>query len=127
MEHFEIKTIQNIPYNRIGDLLCTAIEGGIGYWCTINDCIKPETISFCWDENYTYKYIDYPLNGGSIILLDNETEDSYELYRGRIHQGLQIMATDYPKHYADFLNENEDAATGDVFIQCCVFGEVIYG
>jgi hypothetical protein len=37
------------------------------------------------------------------------------------------MAADYPRHFADLVNENDDADTGDAFVQCCVFGEVIYG
>ena len=44
-----------------------------------------------------------------------------------IKKGLQIMAEKYPRHMGDFLNENDDADTGDVFLQCCLFGEAIYG
>jgi hypothetical protein len=32
-----------------------------------------------------------------------------------------------PRHFADVLNENDDAGTGDVFLQCCLFGEIIFG
>jgi hypothetical protein len=28
------------------------------------------------------------------------------------------------KTFADFLKEDDDATTGDVFLQCCLFGEV---
>jgi hypothetical protein len=36
------------------------------------------------------------------------------------------MAVECPRHFADFLNEKADAVTGDAFLQCCLFGEVIY-
>lgn len=44
-----------------------------------------------------------------------------------IRQGLQIMANKYRDHWEDFVYHNDDATTADVFGQCCVYGEVIYG
>lgn len=29
--------------------------------------------------------------------------------------------------FAEILDDNADANTGDVFLQCCLFGDVIYG
>jgi hypothetical protein len=46
---------------------------------------------------------------------------------GTIRNGLQVMADKYPNHWHDFINDNEDATTGDVFLQCCLYGEVIFG
>jgi hypothetical protein len=37
------------------------------------------------------------------------------------------MAQAYTRHFADFINQNDDAITGDVFLQCCLLGEVLYG
>ena len=51
----------------------------------------------------------------------------YVLNLKKIKRGLTIMAKKYPKHFADFLKDDADGDTGDVFLQCCVFGEVIYG
>lgn len=56
-----------------------------------------------------------------------------------IQQGLDLMAKGlldgkdkpvkdhYLQHFADFLAGNDDATTGDIFLQLCLFGEVIYG
>jgi hypothetical protein len=46
-----------------------------------------------------------------------------------IERGLKLFATDekVKHHWANFLSENDDAETGDVFLQLCVFGEVIFG
>lgn len=41
--------------------------------------------------------------------------------------GLNIMATKAPSHFADLIKENDDAITHDVFMQMVVFGEIIYG
>jgi len=32
-----------------------------------------------------------------------------------------------PRHFADAMEENHDAITGDVFLQILAFGEIIYG
>ena len=37
------------------------------------------------------------------------------------------MKKEYPSHYADLVEENDDAETGDIWLQLAVFGEVIYG
>jgi hypothetical protein len=37
------------------------------------------------------------------------------------------MSEKFPEHWADFINENDDAITGDIFVQCCVFGDTVYG
>ena len=37
------------------------------------------------------------------------------------------MAQEYPQHFLDAVTENDDAITADVFFQCIVFNDVIYG
>lgn len=56
-------------------------------------------------------------DGGGMVILDLDA----------VRRGLQVMATECPRHFANLVNEDDDAETADVFVQCCVFGEVIYG
>lgn len=65
----------------------------------------------------------------SVRLDDDEPheDDTCFLTDVELQQGLQRMARKYPRHFADFMAENDDAITGDVFLQCVVLGEVIYG
>lgn len=119
-----------ITLDRISSLLCSAFEGGSNYWYQIDKFIKPETMSFRTDEGQIYRHLDYPLNeGGALIISDIEDEENEtkRLDMDAIKKGLQIMAEKYPRHMGDFLNDNDDADTGDVFLQCCLFGEAIYG
>ena len=58
---------------------------------------------------------------------DEERPVLATLNEEKIQEALDLMAEKYPRHYKDFVDENEDADTGDVFIQLFVFGEVIYG
>ena len=44
-----------------------------------------------------------------------------------MQRGLSLLAERYPRHFAAFLTERDDAPTADVWLQLVVFGEVIYG
>jgi hypothetical protein len=99
-ETFKITTVIDIPSERVADLFD-----------------KPTS------------YTDYPLNRGGFLMVGDIEKDMPDalLDLGTIRSGLQVMAYSYPRHWHDFINDNEDAATGDVFLQCCLYGEVIFG
>jgi hypothetical protein len=44
-----------------------------------------------------------------------------------VKKGLDVMRDKYPRHWADLVEENDDLITGDVWLQCAVFGELVYG
>jgi len=79
--------------------------------------------------NIRHQHIQLPFKGGSITIRSSETDDepNYILDLNAIEKGLQLMATKFPDHFADFIKEQDDATTGDVFLQCCLFKDVIYG
>lgn len=52
---------------------------------------------------------------------------SYTLSIPKLMQGLSVLATKYPHHFCDILKENGDATTGDVLVQCALFGDIVYG
>jgi hypothetical protein len=126
----EITIKKDIPLSRIADLLCDALEGGANYWYSIEKYIKPPKITFRSGENDICAHLDYPLNKGGAILIQSLAEPEKGLLRldlPVIQRGLELLASKKPAHWADFLNENNDADTGDVFLQLCLFGDVIYG
>lgn len=57
---------------------------------------------------------------------DHEEEHNYVLTLGKIRKGLRVFAKKYPDHFADFMRDNYDMTTGDVFLQCCLLGETKY-
>lgn len=72
-------------------------------------------------------YVDYPLNhNGEIRLMDTEDDHEHYLDLEKISHGLQKMALAEPKHFGDLMSGNDDGVTADVFVQCCLFGEVKY-
>jgi hypothetical protein len=97
-------------------------------WFRVVEVIEPPTLRFRSIEHLILRMVDYPLNeGGSIDIVS--TEPASEVFRldlKSIGIGLDALATKYPRHFADLINENTDAITADVLLQCCLFGELIY-
>ncbi len=90
---------------------------GSSYWCR-----------FAGDLGYEQTVHDIIENKYELKLEDFEDEKArYTLTLGKIKKGLTIMAKKYPKHFASILEENTDADTADVLLQCALFGELIYG
>ena len=136
----EFKTSVNLDINVIRGLLCSAFEGGSNYWYFIDRWeLRPGLTLDDFKEGGSQQPDNYwhwsqliPTTAGcSLFITDREDEGAnpkeYQLNLEAIRRGLKFMADDYPKHFADVVNENDDAETGDVFLQCCLFGEVIYG
>ena len=60
-------------------------------------------------------------------LNDGEEPTKYHLTMDNVRKGLELMRDQYPRHYADLVEEQDDAITGDVWLQLATFGELIYG
>ena len=116
-----------ITKDRIFDLLTCAFEGGSNYWYCINKYVYPEGKT---RKDYEFPYLQLPLDPDGGVLIDSFEDKEHSgklLTLNRIGKGLRIMAEKEQQHFEDFINENEDAVTGDVFLQLCLFEEVIYG
>lgn len=113
MKEITISVRLHFTKQQIADLLDSASRGS-SYWCN-ND------LSY---ESETKK----ALAGGKQFsaVYDNEQEDAHCLDLKKIKKGLTVMAKKYPSHFADFLKEEYDQTTGDVFLQCCLFNTVLY-
>lgn len=138
-----------IPDARVSDLLCAGFEGGIGYWATRCDYVEPDNAaeSLALTGVNDPKYMTLPLTGSGAVLLhdihdpwfeDHEDEPHRDedgkclcphlrLDSAAIDRGLVLLATTHRHLLAELLNDNEDAATGDNFIQLALMGEVRYG
>ena len=119
-----------ISFYRIACLLVGAFEGGSNYWYVIDEFIKPKPLDYQMDEDSVCKYTDYPLStGGALIISDCEGDyKGMRLDLDSIKKGLEVMANMKANwHWTNFLQEQDDAETADVFLQCCLFGEVIFG
>jgi hypothetical protein len=128
---FKLKVIESfvtIPGQRVSDLLCNAVEGGSNYWIEYADIKYPEGTK---RSDYEFPILEVPFfPGGMVIFHICNPEPELEgkvLNLETIQKGLEIMMAQYPNHYADFIAENDDAITGDIFLQCCLFGKPVFG
>lgn len=117
-----------IPLERLQDLMILCIEHA-GYG------------SFNWhDHSKGHEscgdIIHYlPLTeDGAIYFKDKYEEEDEEgsseefiLDRAAVERGLTLMAQKYPHHFQNFVTEADDVIIGDVFLQCALLGEVVYG
>jgi hypothetical protein len=137
---FKVTTPVEFSEDRIASLIISAFEGGSNYWYLIDfdKSVKPSDESLwtfpeddCLNDGKTVvRHVQWPMSEGGRLFITNKFEDEGEegfLDRESIQRGLQVMAEKYPKHFADFIAENDDGNTGDVFLQCAVLGQLVYG
>ncbi len=125
----------NVAPERLNDLIIGALEGGSNYWYQI-DISRSRLVK-------SAEFIsEQPMKGGKLCikLLEPELVDSiptrfydprgvaeWYLTAGSALEGLKVMGEKYPRHFSNWLQENDDAETADVFLQCALFGEIVFG
>lgn len=108
-------TTTTIPKQRVEDLLIGAFEGGSNYW--FRKVTKKGRGEFYKVPFSEAGEIHILTTDGNIVILN----------KASITKGLQIMQDKWPRHFGDFMSESDDSTTADVFLQCCVLGDIIYG
>ena len=126
----------------IDDIICTALEGGIGYWACLDN--SPEEFGNAPKEETVSETTSILLKGGkTIILIDEEEDERHELTLEKLLAGIKMYLEDKQRPYnilADDLNSAGysrgtyeldccmvDADVADMIIQYAVFGEVVFG
>ena len=128
---------ENSSKEALCDLFCSGIESGYLSSITIEEFIEPKKMTFRTDEKEIYRHLDYPMNtGGALKVFDKyeynengnnpETCYRYTLDLDKLIIGLARLSLDYPKIYAQWLDNSADALTGDALIQCALFGSIVY-
>jgi hypothetical protein len=130
----KIQTTVDIEADDIIGLICTAAEGGMSnQWARYMEGKLPKNADLSEVPEGWHPYPRYfaPFAGGVIVL---EVEDAkggedyeVEVDMAALEKAMKLMASEYPSHFADFMDENMDAVTGDVFLQLAVYEEVIFG
>jgi len=124
----------------VRDLLCGAFEGGSSYWAcnasynlrdglTVADFKEGGSEASKVGEYYPATQLIAFAEGCSVSLDDCEDGTTFDgvLSRETMVKGLDTMAEKYSGHFQNFIDEDGDSDTADVFLQCCIFGEVVYG
>ena len=137
-----IKTEIEVTPRRIADLMVTAIEGGIGYWCKsvkLLDHPRTKELESPWyDDENLYSHDPNSMAAALISIevaeLDSSSEKNVEgiwIINLASMEKAFVLMQEYGKpkgwHWQNFITENDDAETADVWFQLAVFGEVVYG
>ena len=117
-ESFKIE--KQVSAQLISDMLITAVESSISYWCqyVVSRFDSKSDLPYyanCFDPNWKIEIQCY------------DDHFSLTLDINSIKNGIEIMSNNYHRHYMDMLNESGDAITADVLFQCIAFEEVVYG
>lgn len=116
----EIKVTQE----DIDNIMCSALEGGICYWCCCAEVVG----------EYLGEYASEQIaRGGTLMLHDSEEDEVYELTRDKLLKGIKLAYEE--GYYADYdwCNGKEldccqiDADVADAIVQLALFDDVIYG
>ena len=125
----------NVPTSTVCDLLVGSVEGGSKYWATFRldpnfaKLVDKADITKSSDFNFEKYYPVYDIEHPQYCLRVSDAEGgtTYNVTLENFVNGLNVMADRYPQHFKDVITENHDAVTSDVFIQCAVFGEIVFG
>lgn len=95
---------------------------------TLVDIIDGSDIGY-WAGDVTWPGAAAILDGSKTATIIDRDRDGkkYTLDAKAIFLGLQTMCGYERHHFDNILSGNWDCETGDVLIQCALFGETIYG
>ena len=107
----------------IDDIMCSALEGGITYWCN-----EAEVVGDYLGE-YAHEQIS---RGGTLMLHDAEEDEVYELTLEKLLKGIQMAI--YENCYAEYEWFNcegvdpcqIDADVADCIVQFALFNEIMF-
>lgn len=121
-----VTTKVEVTRKQLDDLLITAIEGGVGYWCSV---ARIRTASYSGRPWYATTFSD----GAGLMVYPAEPDGVFpddkpvKLTLARAVQGLELLAEHHPSRWSEFITEQYDVETADVWMQLAVLGEVVYG
>ena len=124
MTELNIEFTLPISDEDIDDIVCTALEGGITYWCREARVVG----------DYLGEYASEQISrGGELILVDSESDDEYTLTKQKLLNGIRLAISNH--YYEDYKwwnsngieTYNVDADVADVIIQLALFEDIIYG
>lgn len=135
-----IQTAVTVDWNKITNALVGFTENGYSQWAKTFWIVQSQpSINLAATSRGGPRVVWYAdpafwLGGGEATVTyddPNENEGTFGatkiVNRAALVLGLASMAAKAPRHFADLLNENDDAETHDVFMQYVVLGEIVYG
>lgn len=112
----------------IDDIICTALEGGITYWCIGAQSLE----DLEWIKRNNIEYLSETISRGGDIVLTTE-EGDFILTLQAFYKGLQQLIDESGEYYLEQTNDGYaletseiDADIADLIIQYAIFGKLVY-
>lgn len=128
--------MKQLTVSQMRNMLVNAFEGGSNSWYMIEDHILPAgaTIEdFCKGGRYQPKggyhhwsQLVPTVPGGALLVKGDDHGGIVALNLTALKAGAKVMRDKYPRNYLDIIEGNDDSETGDIFLQCAMYGELIY-
>lgn len=107
----------------LDDLLTAALEGGINHWC---GDVKVKEGSMSEEAYDKIQFVsDAVSKGGTLILFDAESDDTWELDRDKFLKGIQMYCEQNNLAPSDLMDLH-DAGIADTIVQFAVFNEITF-
>jgi hypothetical protein len=111
-----------ITQQDIDNFMCTALEGGINYWCREAKVVG-EFLGECGSEQIS--------RGGSLLLRDAESGERWELTLEKFLKGIELYIKESGQVMIEDFNLMDfgelDAGDTDCIVQYALFGKLVYG
>ena len=126
MKEYKISIVKEIKVTQedIDDIMCSALEGGITYWCRMAEVVG----------DYLGEYASEQISRGGVLkLYDAEEDDIYTLTLEKLLDGIgQAYEENYFKEYEWCDGKTidtcqVDAEVADVIVQLALFNEIVFG
>jgi hypothetical protein len=134
VHEFEMTQKHKISNTEIGDLMTTALEGGINYWCGeagIKYDDGDNMVGIAPEDRWLVDFASDAIGpGGTLILTDLEGDAGlhgpWELTREKFIEGVKKAMEHFGLYSIEELMDNHDADTADLIIQFALFNEIVY-
>lgn len=116
--------VANLTIENIDDIMASALEGGINYWCSEAEVVEEKR---CADWGH-----EQIARGGTLILHDAEGDDKWELNLEKFLNGFKLWLENGGDQYSAVENGEVDCCKidggcADEIVQYAIFGEVVFG
>jgi len=126
-----ITTTKEFSNEEINDLVSTALEGGINYWC--RKAVATESkedkkyVGVSDEDQSKIDFISDVISyGGSLTLYDAESSDKWVLNLEKLLKGIQKYC-EHNNITPSNMMEDYDADTADIIVQYALFDEQVFG
>lgn len=132
MSQVTFKVTTEVQSKVIANMMVTCIETNACSWLENVQLDSTPVGREEFDFNWYATAKLYEKNFQFTVTCENHEGDdpeylTVEVTPEKMQAGLNVLVEKYPHHIADMLAENDDAETADAFLQCVVYGDIIYG